>query len=45
MNTSSNAGVRGVHLIGAYTASKHGINGLTKVAAVEYAAQASASTA
>jgi NAD(P)-dependent dehydrogenase (short-subunit alcohol dehydrogenase family) len=39
VNTSSNAGVRGVHLIGAYTASKHGINGLTKVAAVEYAAQ------
>jgi NAD(P)-dependent dehydrogenase (short-subunit alcohol dehydrogenase family) len=37
VNTSSNAGVRGVHLIGAYTASKHGINGLTKVAAVEYA--------
>jgi NAD(P)-dependent dehydrogenase (short-subunit alcohol dehydrogenase family) len=39
VNTSSNAGVRGVHLIAAYTASKHGINGLTKVAAVEYAAQ------
>jgi NAD(P)-dependent dehydrogenase (short-subunit alcohol dehydrogenase family) len=39
VNTSSNAGVRGVHWIGAYTASKHGINGLTKVAAVEYAAQ------
>ncbi len=39
VNTSSNAGVRGVHLIGAYTASKHGINGLTKVAAVEYAAE------
>jgi NAD(P)-dependent dehydrogenase (short-subunit alcohol dehydrogenase family) len=39
VNTSSNAGVRGVHLIGAYTASKHGINGLTKVAAVEYAAR------
>lgn len=39
VNTSSNAGVRGIHLIGAYTASKHGINGLTKTAAVEYAAQ------
>jgi NAD(P)-dependent dehydrogenase (short-subunit alcohol dehydrogenase family) len=39
VNTSSNAGLRGVHMIGAYAATKHGINGLTKVAAVEYAAR------
>jgi NAD(P)-dependent dehydrogenase (short-subunit alcohol dehydrogenase family) len=37
VNTSSNAGLRGVHLIGAYAASKHGIIGLTKNGAVEYA--------
>lgn len=37
VNTSSNAGLRGVHLIGAYAASKHGILGLTKNAAIEYA--------
>ena len=37
MNTSSNAGLRGVHLIGAYAASKHGILGLTKNGAIEYA--------
>jgi len=39
VNTSSNAGLRGVHMIGAYAASKHGINGLTKNAAIEYAEQ------
>ena len=37
VNTSSNAGLRAVRLLSAYTASKHGINGLTKNAAVEYA--------
>jgi len=37
VNTSSNAGLRGVHLIGAYAASKHGILGLTKNGAIEYA--------
>jgi NAD(P)-dependent dehydrogenase (short-subunit alcohol dehydrogenase family) len=37
VNTSSNAGLRGVHLIGAYAASKHGIVGLTKNGAIEYA--------
>lgn len=39
VNTSSNAGLRGVHLIGAYAASKHGIIGLTKNGAIEYANQ------
>ena len=38
VNTSSNAGLRAVRLLSAYTASKHGIGGLTKNAAVEYAA-------
>jgi NAD(P)-dependent dehydrogenase (short-subunit alcohol dehydrogenase family) len=37
VNTSSNAGLRGVMYIGAYTASKHGILGLTKNGALEYA--------
>jgi NAD(P)-dependent dehydrogenase (short-subunit alcohol dehydrogenase family) len=37
VNTASNAGLRGVHLLGAYTASKHGVVGLTRNAAVEYA--------
>jgi NAD(P)-dependent dehydrogenase (short-subunit alcohol dehydrogenase family) len=37
VNTSSNAGLRAVTLLGAYAASKHGILGLTKNAAVEYA--------
>ncbi len=37
VNTSSNAGLRGVRMIGAYAASKHGIVGLTKNAALEYA--------
>src|SRR4051812_45142493 len=39
VNTSSNAGLRAVHMLGAYTASKHGIVGLTKIGAVEYAEQ------
>jgi NAD(P)-dependent dehydrogenase (short-subunit alcohol dehydrogenase family) len=37
VNTSSNAGLRAVHMLSAYTASKHGIVGLTKSGAVEYA--------
>jgi NAD(P)-dependent dehydrogenase (short-subunit alcohol dehydrogenase family) len=37
VNTSSNAGLRAVIMLSAYTASKHGILGLTKNAAVEYA--------
>jgi NAD(P)-dependent dehydrogenase (short-subunit alcohol dehydrogenase family) len=37
VNTASNAGLRGVRLLGAYAASKHGVVGLTRNAAVEYA--------
>lgn len=37
VNTSSNAGLRAVTMLSAYTASKHGILGLTKNGAVEYA--------
>jgi len=37
VNTASNAGLRGVKRIGAYAATKHGILGLTKNAAIEYA--------
>jgi NAD(P)-dependent dehydrogenase (short-subunit alcohol dehydrogenase family) len=37
VNTSSNAGLMAVTLLSAYAASKHGILGLTKNAAVEYA--------
>jgi NAD(P)-dependent dehydrogenase (short-subunit alcohol dehydrogenase family) len=37
VNTSSNAGLMAVIGLSAYTASKHGILGLTKNAAVEYA--------
>jgi NAD(P)-dependent dehydrogenase (short-subunit alcohol dehydrogenase family) len=37
VNTSSNAGLMAVKMLSAYTASKHGILGLTKNAAVEYA--------
>jgi NAD(P)-dependent dehydrogenase (short-subunit alcohol dehydrogenase family) len=37
VNTSSNAGLMEVMLLSAYAASKHGILGLTKNAAVEYA--------
>lgn len=37
VNTSSNAGLVAVRLLSAYTASKHGIVGLTKSAALEYA--------
>jgi NAD(P)-dependent dehydrogenase (short-subunit alcohol dehydrogenase family) len=37
VNTSSNAGLRAVMMLSAYAASKYGILGLTKNAAVEYA--------
>ena len=37
VNMASNAGLHAVRLLGAYTASKHGVVGLTKSAAVEYA--------
>jgi len=37
VNTSSSAGLRAVNLLGAYSASKHGILGLTKSGALEYA--------
>ena len=36
INVSSLAGIRGVTRRSAYTASKHGVNGFTKVLAVEY---------
>lgn len=39
VNTSSIAGVRGHPGIGPYVAAKHGVNGLTKTAAIEYASQ------
>ncbi len=38
VNTSSTAGTTGSPTVGAYVASKHGIEGLIKVAASEYAA-------
>jgi NAD(P)-dependent dehydrogenase (short-subunit alcohol dehydrogenase family) len=37
VNCASTAGVRGAAWCGAYTASKHGVVGLTKAAALEYA--------
>jgi NAD(P)-dependent dehydrogenase (short-subunit alcohol dehydrogenase family) len=37
VNTASNAGLRGVRRLAPYTAAKHGLVGLTKNAAVEYA--------
>src|ERR1700682_3566637 len=37
VNTASAAGLAGAHVKPAYTAAKHGVVGLTKVAALEYA--------
>jgi NAD(P)-dependent dehydrogenase (short-subunit alcohol dehydrogenase family) len=37
VNVASNAGVQAVKYLGAYTAAKHGVVGLTKCAAIEYA--------
>ena len=37
MNTSSGAGVKGFKEEAAYVAAKHGVVGLTKVAALDYA--------
>ena len=39
VNTSSGAGIIGIKGSPAYTAAKHGVIGLTKVAALDYAAQ------
>ena len=39
VNCASTAGIRGAAYCGAYTASKHGVVGLTKAAALEYASQ------
>jgi NAD(P)-dependent dehydrogenase (short-subunit alcohol dehydrogenase family) len=39
VNCASSAGIRGAAYCGAYSASKHGVVGLTKTAALEYASQ------
>ena len=39
VNCASTAGIRGAAFCGAYSASKHGVVGLTKTAALEYASQ------
>ncbi len=39
VNCASTAGVRGAAFCGAYSAAKHGVVGLTKAAALEYASQ------
>ncbi|MFP7493897.1 SDR family NAD(P)-dependent oxidoreductase [Terribacillus saccharophilus] len=36
INTASTTGIRAEHSLAAYTASKHGVIGLTKAAAIEY---------
>lgn len=39
VNCASSAGIRGAAFCGVYSASKHGVVGLTKTAALEYASQ------
>lgn len=39
VNCASTAGIRGAQFFGAYCASKHGVVGLTKASALEYASQ------
>jgi NAD(P)-dependent dehydrogenase (short-subunit alcohol dehydrogenase family) len=39
VNCASTAGIRGAAFCGAYSASKHGVVGLTKTASLEYASQ------
>ncbi|MFA7603824.1 MAG: SDR family oxidoreductase, partial [Novosphingobium sp.] len=39
VNCASSAGIRGAAWCGAYSASKHGVVGLTRAAALEYASQ------
>ena len=39
VNVASAMGLTGLSLVGGYTAAKHGVVGLTKTAAMEYAGQ------